>query len=428
MRPIAERAWRRPVREDELTPIVRLVQAQARQGAAAALAEGIVAILASPSFLLVNAGESRPSDRFATKLSLLLGSTIPGQELKRAAAEGRLDNFEAVRAEVQGRLDSGQAAEFLRQFPYSWLKLDQINFMAPDPDRYPLYSRKSLSEDMIAEALAFFGHAMKNNLPVPELLTADYSFLNADLALVYGVEGVPQDSTLRKHAFEDGRRGGLLGMGAFLSSTADSLATSPVHRAVYVMEFLGIRPAPPPADVEITEPDVRQAKTIKEVLAAHAEDATCASCHRTIDPFGYAFESFDPMGSWREEYTAQIAPKPPKAELLEILAQDELRAAQGLPPVAKPWQNQPVPVDSAARLPDGGEYRDIVGYRRLLASEENQERFVRCLIAKLLTYANGYEPEDDRELDAILARSAKRDYRIVDTIAAVIHSPLFREE
>ena len=139
---------------------------------------------------------------------------------------------------------------------------------------------------------------------MPELLTANYSFINADLAKIYGVSGVPQDSKLRKYTFTDGRRGGLLGMGAFLTLTADSLSTSPIHRAVYVMEnFLGIHPTPPPPNVKILEPDVRQAKTIKEILAAHTTEENCASCHKTIDPYGYAFENFDPTGAWREFYS-----------------------------------------------------------------------------------------------------------------------------
>lgn len=432
--PIAERAWRRDVQPGELDPIVRLVESRAADGVGPeahieALKEGVVAILASPSFLLVNSEEGSLSDRFASKLSYFLRGTVPDQRIREATRNGELEAFEAVRDEVHLQIERSEAEEFLREFPHAWLELDRINFMAPDPDRFPLYSRKRLSEDMVDEALRFFRHAVENNLPLPELLAADYTFLNADLAKVYGVEGVPQDSRLRKHAFTDGRRGGLLGMGAFLTLTADSLSTSPIHRAVYVMEkFLGIRPAPPPADVEIAEPDVRQASTIKQILSAHTTDATCASCHRSIDPYGYAFENFGPVGAWRDEYTMHIAPEPSRTALLEIEKQDRQRAAEELPPTEKPWNNTPIPVDAASRLPDGSEYRNIMDYRRHLLSDENRERFVRCFIEKLLTYANGSEPEDAKELEGILSRSSEHDYRIVDTIAAVIDSPLFRDD
>ena len=153
-------------------------------------------------------------------------------------------------------------------------------------------------------------------------------------------------------------------MGAFLTLTADSLSTSPIHRAVYVMEkFLGIRPPPPPADVEIAEPDVRQAKTIKEILAAHTTDPTCASCHRSIDPYGYAFENFDPTGAWRDEYTMHIAAKPSREALLEIEKQNRQRAARGLAPAERRWERAPIPIDAASRFPDGAPYGGIVEYR-----------------------------------------------------------------
>lgn len=429
LRPIAERAWRREVRDGELDPIVSLVQSNAKNiGDIEAFKEGIVAILVSPSFLLINPEESIPADRFATKLSYFLESTTPTLAVLKASRNREMDTYSAVLAEVQKRFDSGAADEFLEKFPYSWLQLDRINFMSPDPEHYPLYDKKRLNEDMVNEALAFFRHAIENNVPVPELLTADYSFVNADLAKVYGISGIPRDSKLRKHTFKDGRRGGILGMGAFLTLTADSLGTSPIHRAIYVMEnLLGVHPNPPPADVEIEEPDVRQAKTIKEILAAHVEDETCASCHRSIDPYGYAFENFDPVGTWRKEYTMQVEERPSRAVLKEIEAEDVRRAAKGLPPVAKPWENEPIAVDSSAAFRNGSEYQDIVEYRELMKSDTNRDRFVRNFIVKLLTYANGEEPKNYWEIEKILQKSAERDYRIVDTIAAVIDSPLFRE-
>ena len=429
LRPIAERAWRRELREGELDPIVRLVQARAGEMSDIdALKEGIVAILASPSFLLVNLGDGEPSDRLATKLSCFLESTIPDKGIREAARDGRLGDFQGVRSMLQRRVDQSQVEEFLRHFPRAWLELDRINFMAPDPDRYPLYDRKRLSEDMVNEVLRFFRHVVENNLPVTELLSADYSFINADLARVYQIDGVPRDSTLRKHTFTDGRRGGLLGMGAFLTLTADSLGTSPIHRGVYVLEnFLGIHPPPPPADVDIMEPDVRQAKTIKQILAAHTENATCASCHAGIDPYGYAFENFDPVGTWRDAYTEQIARRPPRQALLEIDEQDRQRASEGLPPLPRPWENKPVPVDASAAFPDGIEYRDISEFRRYILNEENRARFVRCFITKLLVYANGAEPEDEAEIQNILSKSAQNEHRILHTIAAVVDSSLFRE-
>ncbi|MDG2253391.1 MAG: DUF1592 domain-containing protein [Opitutaceae bacterium] len=430
LRPIAKRAWRRTIRDGELDRIVKLVQSNAATlGDIEAFKEGIVAILVSPSFLIINPENGEPANRFATKFSYFLKSTTPNERILKAAYNGKLQDHQSIRSEVARHFEQSEADEFLKEFPHAWLQLDRINFMSPDPEHYPLYDRKRLNEDMVAEAIRFFEHAIEQNIPVPELLSADYSFINADLAKVYGIKKVPQDSKLRKHTFKDGRRGGLLGMGAFLTLTADSLGTSPIHRAVYVMEnFIGIHPNPPPADVKIEEPDVRQAKTIKEIFAAHTVDENCASCHKAIDPFGYAFENFDPVGAWRDEYTMQIAPSPSKKEFLKIQNEDKRLASLGLPPLPKPWENKPIPVDATSVFRNGTEYQDIIGYRKELSSDNNRDRFVRCFISKLLTYANGEEPHDFWEIQKILERSAESEYRIIDTIAAVIDSPLFREE
>ncbi len=418
LEPIAERAWRRPVVEGELDRIVAMVRKEAKTlGDIEALKEGIVAILVSPAFLLQNTEDNDPSGRLASKLSFFLQSSIPERELRQAAESGSLDSFNGVREEVKRQFASSKADEFLREFPHAWMELNDINFMAPDPDHYRFYHRKRLSEDMINEVFHFFRHVVENNLPVTEFVSADYSFINADLARIYGVEGeVPEDSDFRKFTFTDGRRGGVLGMSAFLTSTADNLSTSPIHRAIYVMEnFMGIHPTPPPPDVEIKEPDVRQAKTIKEILSAHVSDENCASCHETIDPWGYAFESFDPMGAWRDTYTVPVAVTR-KSDEEDI-------------PERKLWKDVTIPVDPSAKFRNGIAYKSIVDFREQLLTDANRDRFVRCFITKLLTYANGTEPTkaDYNEIDKILKKSAAHDYRIVETIAAVVESPLFRE-
>lgn len=426
LRPIAQRAWRRPVSNEELQPIVKLVQSQARSlGDVGALKEGVVAILVSPSFLMVNPENSEPQWRFATKTSLFLDGTIPGNPLYKKVQSGQLDQFEQVRDELLARIMAGKAEALLRDFPQGWLQLDRINFMAPDVDQYPLYEKKRISEDMVNEVLTFFRHCVTENRPVPELVTADYSFVNADLAKVYELDGVPDDSKFRRYEFTDGRRGGFLGMGAFLTLTADTLSTSPIHRAIYVMEnFMGIHPAPPPADVEIREPDIRSAKTIREVLAAHQSDATCAACHQAIDPFGYAFENFDPIGAWRDAYVdasiaSDVTDGDEEAGNANKRANRKAEARKRL---------VSIPVDASATFLSGAEYKDITEFRELMKNDVSQKRIVKCFVTKLLTFANGVEPDNYSAIDAIVKKSAEHDYRIVETIAAVIDSPLFREK
>jgi hypothetical protein len=180
--------------------------------------------------------------------------------------------------------------------------------------------------------------------------------------------------------------------------------------------FLGLHPTPPPPDVKITEPDIRQAKTIKEVLAAHTSQESCASCHKTIDPYGYAFENFDPTGAWRAFYTA-VNPVAADPEAWAPATKKKKAAAPAT-----------IPIDASAKFRSGIEYRDIVEFRRHMATDANRDGFVRCFITKLLTYANGAEPTDALQVEQIVAKSAAHQYRIVDTIAAVIDSPLFRGE
>ncbi len=423
LKPIAQRAWRRPVADNELEPIVGLVQSQAKElGDIEALKEGIIAILVSPSFLMINPEDATPASRFATRFSYLLGSSTPDADLLSRVRDGELADFESIKLEIQARVQSGRADDFLREFPYGWLQLDRINFMAPDIDRYPLYEKKAVNEDMVNEVLTFFRHAVANNRPVTELLTADYSFINADLAKVYGIEDVPSDSVHRKYVFRDGRRGGFLGMGAFLTLTADTLSTSPIHRAVYVMEnFMGIHPAPPPADVEIKEPDVRSARTIREVLQAHQSDATCAACHQNIDPFGYAFENFDPIGAWRDEYAVALPPD------TALDATDDAKRSKNRKDVRRKTPTT-IPIDASSTFLSGSQYNDIREFRQLMQNDASRNRFVRCFVTKLLTYANGVEPENFTQVEQIVQLSAKHNYKIVETIAAVVDSPLFREE
>lgn len=417
LKPIAQRAWRRDVSDEELAPIIRLVESQSSSlGELGAIREGIVALFVSPSFLMLNSEDVTPEELFAVKFSYLLGSTTPDADLVARVRKGELDSFGAVRDELTRRIANGKADEFLREFPYGWLELDRINFMSPDVDQYPLYEKKRLNEDMVNEVLALFRHVAANNRPLPELLSGDYSFVNADLAKVYGLPEVPSDSVLRKVTFRDGKRGGLLGAAAFLTLTADTLSTSPIHRAVFVMEnFMGIHPSPPPADVEILEPDVRSARTIREVLEAHKSDASCAACHLNIDPFGYAFENFDPVGAWRDEYIDVSQPS------------DADEAGNPKQRRDRKPSFEAIPIDASSTFVSGAQYKDITEFRELMQSDSSRDRFIRCFVTKVLTYANGIEPENFSEVESIAKQSASHDYNTIETLAAIINSPLFRE-
>ena len=406
----ARRAWRREPEKAELEPMVALVRMHGDESGdeatldVAAIREGMLAVLMSPSFLLIDDDRIDSADRYASRISRMFTASPPSAELLHSVRAGDLDDRDGIEAYVKRQIASGKINEFAHRFPVQWLELDRINFMGPDPDRFPFYNRKNLAEDMIGEVQHFFADAVRRDLPAHELLLANHSFLNADLARIYGVDGVESDSQYRLHEFQDGRRGGLLGMGAFLTLTADSLSTSPIHRGVYVLEkFLGVHPAPPPGDLEIPEPDVRQAKTVKEILAAHAAIETCGNCHRHIDPFGYAFENFGPTGAWRDEY--------------------EVRSEGEHPPGSRPPR---LPIDASAEFANGKAYDGIVEFRGWMRLPANEEKFVRCLIRKLFQYADLHHDLGVAEIDLLYERSAERGHHLQHLIATVMDSDTFR--
>ena len=190
----------------------------------------------------------------------------------------------------------------MENFIRLWLNLDHIGEMPVSTDFVSFY-RDNIDAAMRAETESFFRHILDNNLPPREFLAADYTFLNRELALHYGLpplEGVE----LRQVSLPKGERGGLLTQASFLTASANGVDTSPVVRGVYVQEkLLGYTPPPPPPDVPLIEPDASGATTIREQLAMHRENATCASCHQKIDPYGFALENFDAIGGWRENYS-----------------------------------------------------------------------------------------------------------------------------
>ena len=389
IRAFAELAFRRPPLPGELKPIQQLVASKLQNGIAPlpALQMGCQAILCSPGFLYLNLGEGKLDDlALASRLSYFLWSSPPDATLLRLAKDGQLQT--RLPEQVTRMLADRKSARFVRHFVRKWLHLDQIGQMPPSED-FLTYYRDNLEHAMRAESEMFFRHILENNLPLSEFLTADYTFLNRELALHYDVQDVVGNQ-MRKVSLQNSPRGGLLGQGAFLTASANGVDTSPVVRGVYVLDkILGYIPPPPPADVPAIEPDIRNATTVREQLQKHRASATCAQCHRKIDPLGFALENFDAIGAWRDQYEGHS------------------------------------PIDPSGTLPNGKSFTNVVQFRERLL--EQQDQFRRCLTEKLMTYALGRELEivDRPEIDAMLAKLESEQGGLQDLIQSIVQSKLF---
>ena len=393
LRIFAAKAFRRPLRPGELSPIESMVYRKLGEGMKPlkALQLGFQTILCSPAFLFLEEGEGKLSEHaLAARLSYFLWSSTPDAELLKLAGKNKLKTSATLREQVNRMLQDQKSNRFVQNFTRVWLNLDNIGETPPSKD-FTVYYRDNLEEAMRNETQDFFKHVLEHNLPPSEFLEANYSFLNRELALHYGIEGV-KGNHMRQVSIKGTPRGGLLGQGAFLTASANGVDTSPVVRGIYVMEkLLGYSPPQPPPDVPEIEPDIRGAKTIREQLAKHREIATCAECHRKIDPLGFALENFDAIGRWRDQY------------------------------------GKGMPVNPAGKLPSGEAFASAGEFKNLMAQKHDQ--FTRCLTQKLLTYATGREqvPTDRPVIDSILREMKKDNQGLRDLIHLIVLSEVFRQ-
>ena len=386
----AQTAFRRPPVVGELEPIQRLVSAKLQEGVQPlpALQLGFQAILCSPGFLYLNLGEGDLSElALASRLSYFLWSSSPDETLLKLAANGNLRAD--LSTQVTRMLSDPRSERFVQHFVRRWLDLDNIGMMPPSED-FLEYYRDNLDVAMQAETESFFRHILVNNLPLKEFLDADYSFLNRELALHYGIAGV-EGNTLKRVTLKDSQRGGLIGQGAFLTASANGVDTSPVVRGIYVLEkLLGYSPPPPPPDVPVIEPDIRGAVSVREQLEKHRENITCAECHRKIDPLGFALENFDAIGGWRNDYGPGNV------------------------------------IDASGKLPSGKSFDNLSEFR--VALLEREDEFKRCLTEKLMTYALGREVEvlDRPDIDTILKGLEAEDGGLHDLVRLIVLSKSFQ--
>jgi hypothetical protein len=266
-----------------------------------------------------------------------------------------------------------------------------------------------LKLSMVRETELFFAEVLKDNLSIANFITSDFTMLNGRLAKHYGISGVDGWAFRKVSLPPDSHRGGLLTMASVLKVTANGTNTSPVVRGAWVLNnILGTPPPRPPENVAALEPDIRGATSIRDQLAKHRQLATCASCHVKIDPPGFALESFDVIGGYREFYRTSGNGKPVTIDGRKM-----------------PYLHGKK-VDPADVLPDGRTFADIDEFKQLLLTEK--DRVARALATKLLTYATGGPPDvtDRPQIDAIVAHAKEKNYGFRTLIQEIVQSELFR--
>jgi hypothetical protein len=252
---------------------------------------------------------------------------------------------------------------------------------------------------------------IRQDLPARSVVSSDFTFLNERLAAHYGLPPM-QGVALRRTALPpDSSRGGLMTQAAVLKVTANGTTTSPVLRGAWIMErILGQKPPPPPPNVPAIEPDIRGAVTIRQQLDQHRNLETCSACHAKMDPAGFALESFDVMGGWRDRYRAEGKGTPE-------------------PGLAKSGQkfafHYALPVDASGELPDGRKFHDVRELKQLLLA--NEEQIARNLVRQISVYATGAPVRfaDREQIEAILARARPSQYGVRSLIRELVQSELF---
>jgi hypothetical protein len=282
----------------------------------------------------------------------------------------------------------------------------------PDKKLYPEFS-PYLQDSMVAETRAYFRELLDKDLDVTHLVRADFAMLNEKLAAHYGIEGV-SGSTIRRVALPpDCARGGLLTQASILKVTANGTTTSPVPRGAFVMDrILGRPPEPPPATVPAVEPDVRGATTIREQLAKHRNDPTCAGCHAKIDPAGFALESFDVIGGYRTRYRSLENGDPAPRGKIDPFIGISFKLGRD--------------VDPSGELPDGRKFKDIRELEAELAAD--RRLLLTNLARQFLTYATGREIafRDREQVNAVVDAAEKQGAGVRALLHEVIQSPLFQ--
>ena len=400
---LAQRAYRRPVTKDDVQTLLEFYKA-GRAGAdfEAGIRSALERLLVSPDFLFRiehDPSGAKPGTAYrisdvelASRLSFFLWSSIPDDELLGLAIRGKLSDSKVYEQQVRRMMADPRARTALVQNFFSqWLQVRNVWLLTPDISKKFPWFDDNLRTAFVKEIELFLESQLQDDRSMLDLLTADYTYLNDQLARHYGIDDV-YGSHFRRVALKDQNRWGLLGKASVLAVTSYPHRTSPTIRGKWLLENILAAPVPPPPpDVNATldETKMVKTKTVREMLEQHRTNPACASCHGNMDPLGFSLENFDAIGQWRTT-------------------------------------DGESPIDASGVLMDGTKVDGPVALRNALLKQKDQ--FVKSVTGKLLMYALGREIDyrDAPAIRAITRAAAADNYRWSSTILALVKSPPFQ--
>ncbi|MCH7804816.1 MAG: DUF1592 domain-containing protein [Acidobacteria bacterium] len=399
---LAHRAYRRPLTEEDVQTLLDFYTAGRDEGGfEAGIGRALERILVGPEFLFrieVDPENVAPDTAYrisdlelASRLSFFLWSSIPDDQLLDLAEGGKLQDPVVLEQQVRRLLKDSRSKALVNNFAAQWLQLRSLRAINPDQDVFP-YFEENLREAFRLETELFFESQLREDRSVLELLSANYTFLNERLARHYGIPNV-YGSHFRRVELETEERRGLLGKGSILAVTSYANRTSPVLRGKWVLEnILGTPPPPPPPNVPdlVVRATDGKALSMREAMEQHRANPVCATCHKLMDPLGFALENFDGIGTWRTMDAGD-------------------------------------PIDPSGVLPDGTPFRGPAELQRVLLESKSAE-FVATATERLLTYAlgRGVESYDAPAIRNIIREAAPNNYRWSSLILAIVKSTPFQ--
>ncbi len=400
IRPFAQRAFRRPIQDEEVDRLLTLFdRAQGRGDSfVAAVRLALKGVLISPHFLFLVEPEPAQEGVYrlggyplASRLSYFLWSSLPDDELLRLAESGELLDDDALKKQVKRMLADPKSKALGENFGVQWLNIGGLGVtIKPDNSKFPEFDAE-LATAMQAETIYFLHAIFQDNRPLSDLLDADYTFVNERLAKHYGLKDVTGDQ-MRRVTLSDRNRGGVVSQASVLTMTSYPLRTSPVLRGRFVLEeILGSRVPPPPPNVPAlpTDDTPKDGLTLRQRLEEHRTKPECASCHQRMDPLGFGLENFDPIGRWRTELSGAT-------------------------------------VDASGKLPSGEEFNGPEQLKQILV--KRRPEVLKHLSRKMLGYALGRELNrfDQCVIDDTMKALAANEYRSQVLIEQIVLSYPFQ--